>query len=74
MNVQAGTAYTVAVYLAGSGGSYRNGVKTFPQTYGSIRIDGTTYASTAGNPNARPTNSVTTRMYGQADIKFVANP
>ncbi|MCP4249844.1 MAG: DUF4082 domain-containing protein, partial [bacterium] len=70
VNVQAGTTYTVAVYLAGTGGSYRYGITTLPQTYGQVRIEGTTYAATSSNPNARPTNTVTTYMYGQADVKF----
>jgi hypothetical protein len=71
--VQAGATYTVAVYLAGSGGSYRNGIITLPQVYGPVRIDGSTYVSTASDPNARPTNNITTRMYGQADVKFAPN-
>lgn len=69
--VQAGRSYTVAVYLAGSGGSYRSGVQALPRTYGNIRIDGSTYISTAGTAaSARPTNLITTTMYGQADIRF----
>ena len=71
--VTAGTTYTVAVYLAGSGGSYRTGLpQPFPQTFGAIRIEGSTYVSTASAPTARPTNVMTTVMYGQADIGFVA--
>lgn len=73
VNVQAGTTYTVAVYLAGSGGSWRNSISTLPLTYGDIRIDGSTYISTGTNANARPTNNITHRMYGQADIKFAGN-
>lgn len=69
--VQAGRSYTVAVYLAGSGGSYRSGVQALPRTYGNVRIDGSTYISTAGTAaSARPTNLITTTMYGQADIRF----
>ncbi|MCP4248892.1 MAG: DUF4082 domain-containing protein, partial [bacterium] len=70
VTVQVGTTYTVAVYLAGTGGSYRYSITTLPQVYGPVRIEGTTYASTASNPTARPTNTVTTYMYGQADVKF----
>ncbi len=68
--LQGETTYTVAVYLAGSGGSYRNGITSLPQVYGPIRIEGSTYISTQSNPSARPTRTVTSRMYGQADIRF----
>ncbi len=70
VSVQAGTTYTVAVYVAGSGGSYRNGITPLPRVFGDIRIEGTTYVATGAVADARPTNTVTTRMYGQADIKF----
>ena len=66
--VKAGTTYTVAAYLAGSGGSYRYGIDTFPQTYGDIKIEGSTYA--AGN--TRPINNYIYAMYGQVDIGYVA--
>ena len=72
VNVTAGTTYTVAVYLAGSGASYRSSLSpALPQTFGNIRIEGSTYASTGTDPTARPTNTVTTTMYGQADIQFL---
>ncbi|RMG94719.1 MAG: tandem-95 repeat protein [Chloroflexi bacterium] len=71
VNVVAGKKYTVAVYLAGSGGSYRYGL-TFPKTYGNIQITGGTYVYTAaGNTTARPTNTITSYIYGQPDIRFV---
>lgn len=73
VNVQAGATYTVAVYLAGSGGSWRLSIDTLPRTYGDIRIEGSTFINTGGDPNARPTNSVGSRMYGQADVRFVPN-
>jgi hypothetical protein len=69
VNVTAGTTYTVAVYVASSGGSYRSGISTLPKIYGDVRIDGSTYLS----GNGRPTNAVMTTMYGQADICFVAS-
>lgn len=68
--VLAEKTYTVAVYLAGSGGSYRSGVIPFPQSYGDVRIEGSTYVFTGSDPAARPINQVTTTMYGQADVKF----
>lgn len=74
VTLTAGTTYTVAVYLAGSGGSRRSSLNPgFPRTFGAIRIDGSTYVYTANAPTARPTNLVTTTMYGQADIRFVAS-
>jgi cysteine-rich repeat protein len=68
--VQSGRSYTVAVYLAGSGGSQRTGITALPRTSGDVRIDGSTFALTTTNPTARPTNVVTTVMYGQADVVF----
>lgn len=68
--VAAGTSYTVAVYLDGSGGSYRYNIATFPQIYKDITISGTTYIS----GNARPTNVYTTYLFGQADIGYVPAP
>lgn len=65
--VTAGTTYTVAVYLGGSGGSYRYNIAPLPDTYGDVTINGSTYI--AGN--ARPTNTYTTYMFGQADFGYV---
>jgi hypothetical protein len=71
VSVDAGVTYTVVTYLAGSGGSRRELFPGyFPQTYGDIRIDGSTYVSTSSNPTARPTNTIANKMYGQADIEF----
>ena len=70
--VTAGRTYTVAVYLQGSGGAYQNpGTNFFPITYEYIRIEGGTYAYTGYNQDARPTNLVTTAIYGMVDIAFV---
>ncbi len=68
--VQANRGYTVAVYLAGTGGSYRTGITALPRTSGDVRVDGSTFVLTTTNPTARPTNVVTTTMYGQADVQF----
>ena len=73
--VQAGVNYTVAAYMAGSGASYcQSQSALFPRTSGDLVIEGTTYAYTGTDPNARPTNLLTTIMYGQADVKFVPKP
>jgi hypothetical protein len=75
VNLSKGVSYTVAVYLAGSGGSQRTSVASLPRTYGSLRIDAATRVSTALNSSAIPTaNSSTTTMYGQADLKFQKTP
>ena len=58
--------------LAGTGASKRTGLSPkLPQTFDDIRIEGTTYAYTGSDPNARPTNTVMNVMYGQVDILFV---
>ncbi len=68
VDVQAGVTYTVAVRLEGSGGSWRNlGTAYFPRQSGSVRIEASTYIYGTG----RPTNSITSTMYGQADVEFV---
>jgi len=65
--VQAGREYTVATYLAGSGGSYRTKMEfSFPQTFDHVRINGSTYAES----NERPVNNHTRWMSGQSDIRF----
>ena len=72
VNVTAGTTYTIAVYLAGSGASRRSGLSpTLPRTFADIRIEGSTYTATSTTPTAVPTNTITATMYGQADISFV---
>ncbi|MEM9596077.1 MAG: Ig-like domain-containing protein, partial [Acidobacteriota bacterium] len=68
--VRAGTTYTVAVYTGGSGGSIYSNVQTFPRTYGAIQIEGATAISTLTDPDAIPTNTDPTVMYGQVDIRF----
>ncbi|NEV63155.1 DUF4082 domain-containing protein [Thiorhodococcus minor] len=73
--VVAGQSYRVAVYLAGSGASYRYGTESFPRTYGDIRIEGTVYAPTYQDASARPRYFwAGTIMYGQADVRFAPLP
>ncbi|MCP4109357.1 MAG: DUF4082 domain-containing protein [Desulfobacteraceae bacterium] len=72
VSVQEGTTYTVAAYMNGSGASYRYGIEDFPQEYGNIRIDGSTYVHTESDQDARPQITVTDMMFGQADIMFTA--
>jgi hypothetical protein len=69
--VTAGTDYTVAVYLAGSGGTYRRPSPYFPQTFGDVTIRGTTWTHTGSDPDRIPTNNYAYYMFGQADVTFV---
>jgi len=68
--VEAGVTYTVAAYIAGSGGTYRfSGLyNNFPKTCNNIKIEASTYIY----KNGRPTNSRKDNMFGQADICFTA--
>ena len=69
--LESGKEYTVAVYLAGSGGSYYS-FPGIPATSGGIEVLASTYVSTSSNPSARPVNEIARPMYGQADIGFEA--
>ena len=74
--VQANQSYTVAVYLAGSGGTLRyNTTPVFPMTIdGNFTISSSTYISTLTNQNAIPTNIANLGiMYGQVDLRFTPN-
>ncbi len=70
VKISVGATYTVAVYLQGSGGTQRVGVK-LPQVVGNIKIKGGTLAAMGSRPDARPYTLITDKMYGQADIAFV---
>jgi len=70
--VTAGQTYTVAAYLAGSGGCQRYWVQpTFPRTHGDVTIRGSCYAY--GNTYPVGVSSYYS-MYGQVDIGFVSSP
>ncbi|MCG8456615.1 MAG: Ig-like domain-containing protein, partial [Holophagales bacterium] len=68
VEVRAGTRYTVGVFTAGNGSIYRN-IIPFPRSSGGITIHGTT----AIPGDARPTSIDPNIMYGNVDIRFVAN-
>jgi hypothetical protein len=72
-SVTAGTQYTVAVYLEGSGGTQRTSIASLPRTYGSLRIDAATQVSTLFRRSAIPTSNFTpnTTLLGQPDVKFI---
>ncbi len=70
--VRAGSTYTVAVYLAGTGGVSSSLLgQRFPLTVGDIQIESATDISTKNHATARPTNKRTLRLTGEADIRFV---
>ena len=69
MFVEEEKTYTVAVYLAGSGGTYLH--LNLPQTHADIKIEASTFEHTGSNPDAIPVNDVSSFMFGQADIGFV---
>ncbi len=74
VSVVAGSAYTVAVVLAGSGGSSRSVIPALPQTWNSVRVDGSCYVpGTIGEPCAS-SGLIPDTMYGQADIGFLPDP
>ncbi len=71
VSVTVGKSYAVAVYLEGSGGSARRLLRPrLPHPCGDIRIEAAVYASTFSDPNARPTRTRISDMFGQADIQF----
>lgn len=69
IDVTAGTKYIVAVYLAGAN-RYQRGSVSFPDTFGDVTIEACMYVAT-GDDTGTPSTSVTTIMYGMADVKFV---
>ena len=70
--VTSGVQYYVAVAVASSGGAYKSG-RSYPTTYGNIRIDKCSYKS-GYNSDTYPSSfsgEPTGTMYGMADITFV---
>ena len=70
VNVTAGVSYVVAVRLnSQNSGAYSNGpAVSMPFVSGGITVNNSTYLNAS---DAMPTNSITTTMYGMADITFV---
>ena len=70
--VTSGVQYYVAVAVASSGGAYKSG-RSYPTTYGNIRIDKCSYKS-GYNSDTYPSSfssEPTNYNYGMADITFV---
>ncbi|HYN21765.1 MAG TPA: hypothetical protein VE078_12445, partial [Thermoanaerobaculia bacterium] len=71
VTLSAGTPYSIAVYLAGSGGAYRSGVAAMPRVLADATIDGSCYRSASA---AEPCSSamVASTNYGMADFQYAA--
>ncbi|HEX7181324.1 MAG TPA: hypothetical protein VF756_05735 [Thermoanaerobaculia bacterium] len=72
VTLAANTPYTVSVYLAGSGGAYRNNMSSIPSTLADARIDGTCYRSSSTAEPCASSGLQASINYGMADIKYTA--
>jgi len=74
IDVESGKRYTVAAYFHGAGFSAAPiAAGGFPRLVEHIRIDSSCYADISSDRDARPSNTALGFMYGQPDIKFVAD-
>jgi len=72
ITLTAGTSYTVAVYLAGSGAAYRDGMTSMPSALADATIEGTCYRpSNTGEPCSY-SGLIAGGDYGLVDIKYTA--
>jgi hypothetical protein len=73
VTLTAGTSYSVAVWLNGSGGSYYSA--TMPTSNADSSIDGSCYSSSATAEPCASSGLISSYMYGVADIRYtkVAN-
>ena len=72
VTVTSGVQYYVALYTNSNGGAYKSG-RSYPTTYGNIRIDKCSYKQSY-NSDTYPSSfsgEPTSYMYGMADITFV---
>ena len=73
VSVDKDSAYTVAVYLNGAGGTYQYGTPLpFPVSSGGVTITSATYLHTGSenDPERPPTNEYHYAMLGVADVQF----
>ena len=68
----AGKSYTVAVYTAGSGGSYRPGLTSMPSVLADATIEGTCYRPSSTAEPCASSGLISGTNYGMADIKYSA--
>ncbi len=74
LTLAAGTAYTVAVYLPGTGGAYRAGL-TMPKVLADASIDGTCYRPSVIGEPCGYSGLIAGTNYGMVDFKYmVATP
>src|SRR5436305_7709518 len=74
VTLAAGTAYSVAVYLPGTGAAYRSGLSSMPSVLADASVDGTCYRpANAGEPCAY-SGVIVGGDYGMADLKYTVGP
>jgi hypothetical protein len=71
ITLTAGTSYTVAVYLPGTGGSYRGGL-AMPTVRADASIEGTCYRPSSTAEPCASSGLIPGNNYGMADIKYAA--
>jgi hypothetical protein len=72
ITLTAGTSYTVAVYLAGTGGSYRGGMTSMPSVVADATIEGSCSRPASTAEPCAYTGLISGNNYGMADIKYAA--
>src|SRR5215203_1356733 len=72
VTLAAGTAYSVAVYLPGTGGAYRSGV-AMPSTLADATIDGSCYRPSAIGEPCASSGLVSGANYGMTDLKYTVS-
>jgi hypothetical protein len=72
VTLTAGTSYTVAVYLPGTGGAYRAGMTSMPSVLADASIEGTCYRPASTAEPCAYTGLISGTNYGMADIKYTA--
>ncbi|MES1240441.1 MAG: hypothetical protein ABUT39_02375 [Acidobacteriota bacterium] len=70
--LSAGTSYSVAVYLPGTGGAYRGGL-TLPATLTDATVEGSCYRPSSTAEPCGYSGLVTSGNYGMADLQYSAS-
>lgn len=72
ITLTAGTPYSVAVYLPGTGGSYRGGLTSMPSVVADASIEGSCYRPASTLEPCAYSGMILGNNYGMADIKYAA--